>query len=110
MITKRKIKIPIFRVNLLIVVLDDLKEATQIDSRVKTDCDSCVVDYNNGNVTIFIKPDNICTLAHECLHVKNAVWERIGYIPQSNNDEVDAYLLDYIIKEVNKVIIKHNAK
>ena len=49
-------------------------------------------------------------IAHECLHVKNAVWARIGYSPQALNDEVDAYLLDYIMTEVLKVVEKHTNK
>ena len=49
-------------------------------------------------------------IAHECLHVKNAVWNRIGYSPNPLNDEVDAYLLDYIMTEVLKVVEKHTNK
>lgn len=108
MITKRKIKIPIFRVSLLIVVVDDMNECLQIDSKVDTASDSCVVDYNDGRVTIFVTGKDLSVVAHECLHVKNSIWYRIGYKPQADNDEVDAYLLDYIFNEVKKVIDKHN--
>jgi hypothetical protein len=35
-------------------------------------------------------------IAHESEHIKNAIWRYIGYEPQRDNDEVDAYLLTYI--------------
>ena len=59
---------------------------------------------------VIIASNDISTIAHECLHVKNAVWNRIGYSPQVLNDEVDAYLLDYIMTEVLKVVEKHTNK
>lgn len=108
MITKKTINIPIFRVKLLIVVADTTEECLQIDSRVDTGCDSCVIDYCDGRVAIFISSKEQAVVIHECLHVKNAVWNRIGYEPCVNNDEVDAYLIAYIYKEVKKVIDKHN--
>lgn len=100
MITKKNINIPIFRLKLKIVVVDDIKEALEIDSNIDTRADSCVIDHNNGTATIVIASNDMSVIAHECLHVKNAVWNRIGYVPQALNDEVDAYLLDYIMTEV----------
>ncbi len=108
MITKKTINIPIFKIKLLIVIADNIEECLQIDPHIDTDCNSCIVDYGDGRVTIFIASRDLSIVAHECLHVKNAIWERIGYNPQKDNDEVDAYLLAYIFKEVKKVIDKHN--
>ncbi len=110
MITKKNINIPIFRLKLKIVVVDDIKEALEIAPNIDTEADSCVLDYNNGTATIIIASNNMSVIAHECLHVKNAVWARIGYSPQALNDEVDAYLLDYIMTEVLKVVEKHTNK
>ena len=47
-------------------------------------------------------------IAHECLHVKNTVWSRIGYSPQALNDEVDAYLIAYVYKRIIEVYSKHD--
>lgn len=66
-----------------------------------------MLDYGNGRIMVVIASNDMLTIAHECLHVKNAVWNRIGYSPQVLNDEVDAYLLDYIMTEVLKVVEKH---
>lgn len=110
MITKKDIIIPIFRLKIKIVVVDDIKEALRIEPNIDTEADSCVIDHNNGTATIIIASNDMSIIAHECLHIKNTVWARIGYSPQALNDEVDAYLLDYIITEVLKVVEKHTNK
>lgn len=110
MIIKKNINIPIFRLKLKIVVVDDIKEALEVNPNIDTEADSCVIDNNNGTATIIIASNDMSVIAHECLHVKNAVWNRIGYSPQVLNDEVDAYLLDYIMAEVLKVVEKHTNK
>ena len=110
MITKKNINIPIFRLKLKIVVVDDIEEALEIDTNINTEANSLVIDHNNGTATVVIASNDMSVIAHECLHVKNAVWIRIGYSPNSMNDEVDAYLLDYIMAEVLKVVEKHTNK
>ena len=110
MITKKNINIPIFRLKLKIVVVDDIEEALEINPNIDTEADSLVIDNNNGTATIVIASNDMSIIAHECLHVKNDVWNRIGYSPNTVNDEVDAYLLDYIMTEVLKVVEKHTNK
>ena len=110
MITKKDIIIPIFRLKIKIVVVDDIEEALEINPNIDTEADSLVIYNNNGTATIIIASNDMSIIAHECLHIKNAVWARIGYSPQALNDEVDAYLLDYIMTEVLKVVEKHTNK
>ena len=110
MVTKKVINIPIFRSKLKIVVVDSIKEALEIDPNANPEADSYMLDYGNGRIMVVIASNDMSTIAHECLHVKNAVWNRIGYSPQVLNDEVDAYLLDYIMTEVLKVVEKHTNK
>ena len=110
MVTKKVINIPIFRSKLKIIVVDNIKEALEIEPNIPPEADSCVIDHNNGTATIIIASNDMSIIAHECLHVKNTVWNRIGYSPNPVNDEVDAYLLDYIMAEVLKVVEKHTNK
>ena len=110
MITKKNMNIPIFRLKLKIVVVDDIEEALEIDTNINTEADSLVIDHNNGTATVVIASNDMSVIAHECLHVNKAVWNRIGYSPNPLNDEVDAYLLDYIMAEVLKVVEKHTNK
>ena len=53
------------------------------------------------------RKDYINSIVHEAEHVKNLIWEYIGYRPQSDNDEVDAYLLTYIYNKIIDVFYKH---
>ena len=108
MITKKDINIPIFRLKLKIIIVDELKEALGIEPNIDTEADSCVIDHNNGTATIIIASNDMSIIAHECLHIKNIVWNRIGYSPQALNDEVDAYLVEYLFNQVSKVVAKHN--
>ena len=43
------------------------------------------------------------SIIHEAEHIKNSIWRYIGYTPQEDNDEVDAYLITYIY---NKCILQ----
>ena len=108
MITKKNINIPIFRLKLKIVVVDDIEEALEIDTNINTEADPLVIDHNNGTATVVIASNDMSVISHECLHVKNAVWNRIGYSPNPVNDEVDAYLVGYLFDQVSKVVAKHN--
>ena len=53
--------------------------------------------------------DESVNIAHESEHVKNAIWRFIGYEPQRDNDEVDAYLLTYIYNKITDVFYKHDS-
>lgn len=39
---------------------------------------------------------------------KNSIWRYIGYTPQEDNDEVDAYLITYIYDKITSVFYKHD--
>ena len=108
MVTKKVINIPIFRSKLKIIVVDNIKEALEIEPNIPPEADSCMLDYGEGRVMVIIASNDMSTIAHECLHIKNAVWNRIGYSPQVSNDEVDAYLVEYLFNQVSKVVAKHN--
>lgn len=36
------------------------------------------------------------------------IWRYIGYTPQEDNDEVDAYLITYIYDKIVSVFYKHD--
>ena len=67
MMTKKDINIPIFRLKLRIVVVDDIKEALEIDSNINIEADSCVIDDGNGKATIIIASNDMSVIAHECM-------------------------------------------
>lgn len=107
MLTEKIIIVPIYRYVLRIVVFDDFKEVCDKYSEVTySDNKGTVIDYGDKSM-ICVPPDDIPTVVHECEHVKNSIWKRIGFIPTSENDEPDAYLIEYLYKEVMKVVNKH---
>lgn len=38
----------------------------------------------------------------------NSIWRYIGYTPQEDNDEVDAYLITYIYDKITSIFYKHD--
>ena len=92
MITKKIIKVPLYPFKLEIVIYDESNEVEILRNNRKTDIGFC--DYNNnGLITIGVQSNvGVSVIAHESHHAKNSIWSLIGYTPQNDNDEVDAYL------------------
>jgi hypothetical protein len=65
-----------------------------------------IMSYGAALVAVNSKKDS--SIVHEAEHIKNAIWNYIGYTPQRDNDEVDAYLLAYIYKKIAEVFYKHD--
>lgn len=116
MITKKKTTIPIYGAGFAIYVADDItefkdycgmKDVYEIpkaaDAFFTYDCDIYLFE-------IFIEAKtSVPVIAHECHHIKNSLWDCIGHKPTLLDDEPDAYLLEYLIKQVLKVKEKHNS-
>lgn len=64
--------------------------------------------FPDGYSMVVINSKEEASIIHEAEHVKNAIWEFIGYSPQVDNDEVDAYLLTYIYIKILEVFRKHD--
>lgn len=105
MITKKIIKVPIYDYKVTIIVSDTFEEANKLYPEMHQ-CNACVLESPTESV-IVIPPNQLGILAHECVHLKNNIWTYIGYKPTSDNDEVDAYLIQYLYNEVYKVVDKH---
>ena len=105
MITKKIIKVPIYDYKITIIVSDTFEEANKLYPEMHQ-CNACVLESPTESI-IVIPPNPLGTLAHECVHLKNNIWTYIGYKPTSDNDEVDAYLIQYLFNEVYKVVDKH---
>lgn len=109
MLTQKVITVPIYRYTLRIVVFDSFKEVVKAFPEVRdNDSKGAVLDYGDKSM-ICVPHDDIPTIVHECEHVKNSIWKRIGFIPTYENDEPDAYLIEYLYKEVMKIVKKHLA-
>lgn len=107
MITKRKIEIPIYRYPVKIIVTDNSEEINDIcDVR---DAKGLVLEAADRSTIIILDTDPKI-IVHECEHLKNCIWRYIGQTVDISNDEVDAYLIEYLYEQVMKVVNRHNSK
>lgn len=107
MITKRRINIPIFNYRLLIIIYDKWEEVKDMH-RGNVESKAFTRIFPDGYSMVVINSKEEASIIHEAEHVKNAIWEFIGYSPQVDNDEVDAYLLTYIYIKILEVFRKHD--
>lgn len=111
MVTKRKIRIPIFDYALTIVVFDDWQEIKRAVSPEERDFPSRAITISGlGSSLMMINSKSFDSIVHECGHVKNALWMHIGYRPMADNDEVDQYLVTYLFKKVRDVFYLHHKR
>lgn len=110
MITEKTILIPIYRHRLRICVCDSINEAIDKYPEIPSNSEACTITYNEGNTLVVVEPNNIPVIVHECEHIKNDVWIRIGHVPDLKNQETDAYLIEHIFEEIMKVVRKHLKK
>lgn len=106
MITQRSITIPIFDYKVTIIIYDSWDEVShkfEVEGEPKGIC-----KIYHGYTMCAINSNKMECAIHESEHIKNAIWEYIGYTPQTGNDEVDAYLIAYIYKKIIEVYNKHD--
>lgn len=66
-----------------------------------------LADSNTAASLVAVNSRRGSSIVHEAEHIKNHIWQYIGYTPQRDNDEVDAYLLTYIYDKITQVFYKH---
>ena len=111
MITQKKMIIPIFDYKLTVVIFDKWEELGRFLPKEEMEQEAKAITISQyGASLVAVNSKRGSSIVHEAEHVKNHIWNYIGYTPQRDNDEVDAYLLDYIMTEVLKVVEKHTNK
>lgn len=111
MIINKDIVVPIFKFVVKVVIFDNIEEVRQDKDyrRYFTNNEAAVTlkwSENSSICKIIIPRNNISVAVHEIEHVKNLIWKHIEYEPTNNNDEVDAYLLEYLTEKILKLIEK----
>lgn len=111
MITFKRINIPIFDYKLTIVIFDDWKELKERLPDYDLGEEARAITLSQyGASLVAVNSRRGSSIVHEAEHVKNKIWEYIGYIPQRDNDEVDAYVITYIYNKIVDVFYKHLGK
>lgn len=113
MVTQKKINIPIFDYKLTIVITDTWEEVESKLPNQDVDLDSTrAITFSNkliGASFVAVRSDCHSSIVHEAVHIKNNLWDYIGYSPQADNDEIDAYLVTYIYEKIMDVFRKHHS-
>lgn len=111
MITEKSFIVPIYDFKVEVAVFDNLKEAQEKFPDFMTEgTKACTVEYfHDGKCKLIVPSYKYANMIHELEHAKNLIWKAKDYQPQRDNDEVDAYLLEYLYERVDKIIRKHLA-
>lgn len=102
--TFKKIKIPIFNYIIGVRIFDNNQDV--LDMPNFSNVLGRTIEHD-GYCNVLIKYGSYATIVHESIHIKNLIWSYIGYTPQRDNDEVDAYLVTYIYNKILKVHEDH---
>lgn len=106
MVTQKKINIPIFNYKLTIVIFDKWEEVEHLfDGGPEP---RAIVESHYGASLVAVNSKRGSSIVHEAEHIKNNIWDFIGYRPQRDNDKVDAYLITYIYDKIVDVFYKHD--
>lgn len=109
MITQKKMIVPIFDYKLTIVIFDKWEELDRFLPKEEMGQEAKAITISQyGASLVAVNSKRGSSIVHEAEHIKNHIWNYIGYTPQRDNDEVDAYLLTYIYNKITDVFYKHD--
>lgn len=106
----KKIKIPIYDGRLILYQVDNwdiINQKYSVDDplTVRT-CGTVLTNYTKSGISEYIVAFNSIPLnsviAHEAKHVVNLVFRDRGIILDVNNDEHEAYFLDWVFEQIEK--------
>lgn len=111
MITKKNIIVPIFDYKLTVIIFDDWVELRNYLPEEDFMEESKAITISvHGASLVAINSKRGSSIVHEAEHIKNHIWHFIGYRPQRDNDEVDAYVITYLYNKIVDVYYKHRDK
>ena len=112
MITK-EIKIPIYFGKLILIYTDNLEKVNQVyNTKIDDSLYDAVVfePMDKDEYVIAIKVAKWSIIAHEIVHVVNAIFLKCGIELDRNNDEPQAYLTGWVAEEIDKFLKDVNGK
>ena len=108
MIKEKKIKLPIFNYSVKVVIFDSREEIIQRYPEFKDAYAALTLEYEGSSeCTILIPKDKdfISNMAHELVHAKNCLFRFIQQHCDRDNDEIEAYIIGYLVSEILKIKI-----
>lgn len=113
--TTKKIKIPIYNFTLYVTIFDKWEEVTKYyvgNKEIEREGFLLINNLDTNVLKFFVNVECPSCIVHEIIHIKNVIFDIIEYKPNIESDEPEAYLVQYIYKEIFNVYNKHkdNAK
>ena len=103
----RKIKIPIYFENLIVHKINSFEEINAIYKGMDIPLErysAIVFNDNKSNIVLAIQEVSYGIIAHEIVHIVNSIFKRTGIELDVDNDEAQAYLTGYLMKEIDKFL------
>ena len=109
MLIEKSFIVPIYDFRVEVTVFDNISEVREKYPKFMTPgTKACTIEYfDNSKVKLIVPSYNYSNVVHELEHAKNIIWKAKGYKPQEDNDEPDAYLIEYLYDKIDKIIRKH---
>jgi len=110
----KEIPVHPYPVDLWVLIADDVRKAVTklclknkgLEIKWSEDMAAWTEDvfYNGYVLTIIFDPKefDVNTVAHECIHIKNRIFEHTDILHDFKNDEPEAYLVGWLVGELQK--------
>lgn len=102
-----KISVPIFGTRFYVVKYTDKSQLSEYIGTKDVSPLDAFVTYINEDIHVFFdvnKTESHGIIAHEAKHIVNFIFKEINYLIDMDNDEVECYLLGWVVSEINKVL------
>lgn len=104
----REVPIPIYFGTLVIIFTDELERLNSMyGTKIKEDDYDAVVFIDkpeSNKVVVAIKKKDWSVIAHETVHVVNAIFLSCHIELDRHNDEPQAYLTGWVVSEIDKFL------
>ncbi len=109
MLTKKRIKVPIYNITIDVCIYDKIEElkGSIPDEELNNPFLGLTCSNGSNYIVVCVNSKSKSTIVHEVEHTKNEIWSIIGHTPQRNNDEPDAYLVTYLYERIVQIFDKH---
>lgn len=103
----KRIKIPIYDGNLVIIFDKDLKKVEKkYDTTPLDKCDGVVFQALDGDYVVALSTNDPSIICHETIHLVNRLFNNRGVELDIDNDEPQAYMAEWFFKQINDFINK----
>lgn len=103
---KKTIDIPLFY-GKLHIIQGELEEVEKKYNVVINSYDGATFwDDEKAEICVWIGVKTSGIIAHEALHATNIILRWVGVVADYQNDETQAYLLQYIVDKISKTVFK----